>query len=174
MISLRIGKKKRAKLTWQCQRRRRRRRRTLALPSAPLLGRQVLHRAVLRPHLTPGTNPLAAPRPPQRDQENTQSESPLGFLCLPRKAKERDKLGYLTASGVKRRACAGAKRSRDRFSDRRLSFFRDCGSTGGPSAAAAVAIAATADCFARRAKTASISFCFFRSRSKGGLRLGWF
>jgi len=165
MISVRTGKKKRAKLTWQCQRCGRRRSRTLALPSAPLLRRQVLHRAVLRPHLAPGMNPLAAPPPPQRDQENTQSESALGFLCLPRKGKEGGKLGYLSASGVKRRACAGAKRSRERFSDRRLSFFRDCGSTGGPSAAV-VAIAAAAVCFARRAKQLPFRFVSFAHKSQ--------
>jgi len=82
-----------------------------------------------------------------------------------RRGKEGGKLGYLSASGVKRRACAGAKRSRERFSDRRLSFFRDCGSTGGPSAAV-VAIAAAAAYFARRAKQLPFRFVSFAAAAK--------
>lgn len=37
---------------------------------------------------------------------------------------------YLSGSGVKRREWVGAKRSCERLSDLRLSFFSDCGSTG--------------------------------------------
>jgi len=45
----------------------------------------------------------------------------------------------LSASGAKRRERAGAKRSRERLSDLRLSFFSDCGSTTGSPAAVAIA-----------------------------------
>jgi hypothetical protein len=57
----------------------------------------------------------------------------------------RSELAYLSASGENRRERAGAKRSRERFSDFRLSFFNDCGSTGSPPSATIAIAAAAAD-----------------------------
>lgn len=91
-------------------------------------------------NLAADANPFAAAK--QRAREGKRvSTNGLGFERVQEVGAS--ELVYLSASGAKGREWVGAKRSRERLSDLRLSFFNDCGSTGSPPApAAAIAIAA--------------------------------